>query len=118
VNAINPELDVAVLARDPADPRIEAPASEQPRWDIGCPRGGYDLADNAQWSFSALVHGLILPGTVAVSEADGGPGAGMGAVQPAAALDRAGFCSDNAQQRAAEIGERLPGLGSHPHSHS
>jgi hypothetical protein len=29
--ALNPELDVAVLARDPADPRIEAPAPEQPR---------------------------------------------------------------------------------------
>ena len=57
----NPELDVAMLARDPADPRIEAPAAEQPRWDTGCLRGGYDLADNTQLPFSALVHGLILP---------------------------------------------------------
>jgi hypothetical protein len=30
VNALNPELDVAVLARDPANPRVENPASEQP----------------------------------------------------------------------------------------
>ena len=29
--AFEPELDVAVLARDPADPRIETSASEQPR---------------------------------------------------------------------------------------
>ena len=30
VNALEPELDVAVVAGDPADPRIETPASEQP----------------------------------------------------------------------------------------
>jgi hypothetical protein len=64
VDALNPELDVAVLARDPADPRIETPASEQPRWDIGRLSDRYDLADNTQLPFGALVHGLIfaLPG--------------------------------------------------------
>ncbi len=61
VNALNPELDVAVLARDPADPRIEAPASEQPHRDTACLRDGYDLADNTQLSLGPLVHGLILP---------------------------------------------------------
>jgi hypothetical protein len=61
VNALYPELDVAVLARDPADPRIEAPASEQPHWDTGCLRNRYDLADNTQLPFGLLVHGVILP---------------------------------------------------------
>jgi hypothetical protein len=37
ISAFDPELDVAVLTRDPADPRIEAPAAEQPRGDAGCP---------------------------------------------------------------------------------
>jgi hypothetical protein len=61
VNALEPELDVAVLAGDPADPRIEAPASEQPHWDSGCLRDRYDLADDIQLPFGALVHGSILP---------------------------------------------------------
>ena len=61
MNALNPELDVAVLARDPADSRIKASASEQPHRDIGCLRDRYDLADNSQLPFGTLVRGFILP---------------------------------------------------------
>ena len=59
VNALNPELDVAVLARDPADPGIEAPATEQPHRDIGGLRHRDDLADNAQLPLGALVHAQV-----------------------------------------------------------
>ena len=52
-----------MLARYPADPRIEAPASEKPRRDTGCLRDRYDLADNSQVPFGRLVHGLMLPCT-------------------------------------------------------
>ena len=61
VNALDPELDVAVHARDPAVPRIKAPASEQPRWDLGCLGDRYDPADNSQLPLGPLVHGVILP---------------------------------------------------------
>src|SRR5215469_683740 len=55
VNALNPELHVAVPACDPADPRIQAPASKEPCWNIGCLHDRYDLADDTQLPFGPLV---------------------------------------------------------------
>ena len=46
--------------RDRADPRIETPASEQPRGDIGCLRDRHDRADNTQLPSVPLAHGLML----------------------------------------------------------
>src|SRR4029453_7036283 len=60
VNALDPELHVTVLARDPADSGIESPAPEQPRWDIGRLHGRHGLADDTQLPFGLFVHGPSL----------------------------------------------------------
>ncbi|MEP7022356.1 MAG: hypothetical protein ABJB47_00765 [Actinomycetota bacterium] len=61
VDARDPELDVAVLARDPADPRIEAPAPEQPGWDAGCFQRIDHCPDGAQLCACPFVHRASLP---------------------------------------------------------
>ena len=66
IDALDPELDVAVLARDPADPRIEAPASEQPCGDAGCPQRIRHRLNDTQLRIRPLVHPTSLP------EADSG----------------------------------------------
>ena len=55
MNTLNPELHVVVLTRNPADPRVESPASEQPRRDIVRLQDRDDLADNTQLPFGLLV---------------------------------------------------------------
>ncbi|GLH98604.1 hypothetical protein Pa4123_38790 [Phytohabitans aurantiacus] len=61
MNTLNPELHVAVLTRNPADPRIKSPASEQPRWDIARLQDRDDLANNTQLPSGLVFHGAILP---------------------------------------------------------
>ncbi|WP_245871174.1 hypothetical protein [Asanoa hainanensis] len=57
MNTLDPEFHVAVLARNPADPRMELPASEQPCRDIGRLQSRCDLANNTQLRFGLLIHG-------------------------------------------------------------
>jgi hypothetical protein len=64
VNALDPELDVAVLTRDPADPRIEAPAAEQPCRDAGCLERIHHGLDDSQLRIRPLVHRISLPGAL------------------------------------------------------
>ena len=59
--ALNPELDVAVLPGDPADPRIEAPAPEQPCRDADSPQYVHHSLDDAQLLRRPLVHHTSLP---------------------------------------------------------
>src|SRR5215471_688888 len=68
VSALDPELDVAVLARDPADPRIEAPASEQPCWDAGRVQRVHHGLDDAQ----LRGHRTTLPGAPSAAVAGRG----------------------------------------------
>ncbi|MGK5681497.1 hypothetical protein [Actinoplanes sp. URMC 104] len=56
MDALDPELHIAVLACDPAEPRIEAPTAEQPCRDITGPQDCGDLADDAQLRFGLLLH--------------------------------------------------------------
>jgi hypothetical protein len=57
MNTLYPELHVTVLMSEPADPRIESPASEQPRRDIGHLQDRDNLANDTQLPRGLLLHG-------------------------------------------------------------
>jgi hypothetical protein len=58
VAAVDPELDVTVIAGHATDPSVETPASEQPGTRRTLGQGGGDSADPVELVSGLLVHRL------------------------------------------------------------
>lgn len=56
MDALDPELDVAVLPSDAADPRVQTPTSEQPGWDPSSTEHLCHGPEDLELSMRPLIH--------------------------------------------------------------
>jgi hypothetical protein len=60
IGAVNPEFDVTVIPGDPADPRVQAPAAEEPRGTAGHSQRMHHQVNDTELRQRSVLHDLSL----------------------------------------------------------